>query len=60
MATKAKNKKTRSEPKTRLASETQRVLLTTGLSDYGYWWRLLHEQPSPEATKPFRRGRIWR
>lgn len=59
MATKAKSRKTRLEPKTRLASAAQRALLTTSLADYGYWWKLLHEQSPPEATKPFRRGRIW-
>lgn len=36
-----------------------RLLNSTGLEDYGYWWKKLSEQQADKPRVPFRRGRIW-
>jgi cyanobactin cluster PatC/TenC/TruC protein len=43
------------------ASAIERLTNSTGLEDYGYWWKRVVKDLLPEETKiPFRRGRIWR
>ncbi|MEC4817306.1 MAG: LamG-like jellyroll fold domain-containing protein [Scytonema sp. PMC 1069.18] len=43
------------------ASAIERLTNSTGLEDYGYWWKRVAKDLLPEETKiPFRRGRIWR
>jgi cyanobactin cluster PatC/TenC/TruC protein len=43
------------------ASAIERLTNSTGLEDYGYWWkRLVKEYQPEEINVPFRRGRIWR
>lgn len=43
------------------ASAIERLTHSTGLEDYGYWWKRVVKDLLPEETKiPFRRGRIWR
>lgn len=42
------------------ASAIERLTNSTGLEDYGYWWKRLVKEYSPEEIDvPFRRGRIW-
>ncbi|MBE9161248.1 LamG-like jellyroll fold domain-containing protein [Tychonema sp. LEGE 06208] len=36
-----------------------RLLNSTGLEDYGYWWKKLSEAQVDKPKVPFRRGRIW-
>ncbi|TAG86548.1 MAG: cyanobactin biosynthesis PatC/TenC/TruC family protein [Oscillatoriales cyanobacterium] len=36
-----------------------RLLNSTGLEDYGYWWKKLSEAQADKPKVPFRRGRIW-
>lgn len=44
----------------RLKLDPQEVLVrSTGLEDYGYWFREMAKQQKTEADPPFRRGRIW-
>lgn len=43
------------------ASAIEHLTNSTGLEDYGYWWkRLVKEYQPEEIDVPFRRGRIWR
>ncbi|MGI2905629.1 cyanobactin biosynthesis PatC/TenC/TruC family protein [Tolypothrix sp. VBCCA 56010] len=43
------------------ASAIESLTHSTGLEDYGYWWKRVVKDLLPEETKiPFRRGRIWR
>ena len=37
----------------------ERLLNSTGLEDYGYWWKKLSEGQGDKPRVPFRRGRIW-
>ena len=37
----------------------ERLLNSTGLEDYGYWWKKLSEGQADKPRVPFRRGRIW-
>ncbi|MCW6049895.1 cyanobactin biosynthesis PatC/TenC/TruC family protein [Lyngbya sp. CCAP 1446/10] len=37
----------------------ERLLNSTGLEDYGYWWKKLSEAQADRPKVPFRRGRIW-
>lgn len=42
-------------------SDIEHLTNSTGLEDYGYWWkRLVKEYQPEEIDVPFRRGRIWR
>ncbi|MFB2923767.1 LamG-like jellyroll fold domain-containing protein [Aerosakkonema funiforme] len=44
----------------KLKLDPQEVLVrSTGLEDYGYWFREIAKQQKTEADPPFRRGRIW-
>ncbi|MCL1469839.1 LamG-like jellyroll fold domain-containing protein [Argonema antarcticum] len=44
----------------KLKLDPQEVLVrSTGLEDYGYWFREMAKQQKTEAEPPFRRGRIW-
>jgi len=36
-----------------------RLLRSTGLEDYGYWWQELYKKHDKVQDPPFRRGRIW-
>ncbi|MEH1872924.1 LamG-like jellyroll fold domain-containing protein [Nostoc sp.] len=38
----------------------ERLTRSTGLEDYGYWFKEMAKQQKTEADPPFRRGRIWR
>lgn len=38
----------------------ERLTRSTGLEDYGYWYKEMAKQQTTEAQPPFRRGRIWR
>ncbi len=43
------------------ANALEHLTHSTGLEDYGYWWKKVAQDLLPEETKiPFRRGRIWR
>lgn len=43
------------------ANAIEHLTHSTGLEDYGYWWKRVAQDLLPEETKvPFRRGRIWR
>ncbi|MEH2335255.1 LamG-like jellyroll fold domain-containing protein [Nostoc sp.] len=37
----------------------ERLTRSTGLEDYGYWFKEMAKQQKTEADPPFRRGRIW-
>ena len=37
----------------------ERLVRSTGLEDYGYWFTEMAKQQKTEADPPFRRGRIW-
>lgn len=37
----------------------ERLTQSTGLEDYGYWFKEMAKQQKTEADPPFRRGRIW-
>ena len=37
----------------------ERLTRSTGLVDYGYWYREMAKQQKTEADPPFQRGRIW-
>ncbi|MHC5718031.1 MAG: LamG-like jellyroll fold domain-containing protein, partial [Nostoc sp.] len=37
----------------------ERLTRSTGLEDYGYWYKEMAKQHKTEADPPFRRGRIW-
>jgi cyanobactin cluster PatC/TenC/TruC protein len=44
----------------KLKLDPQEVLVrSTGLEDYGYWFKEMAKQQKTEADPPFRRGRIW-
>jgi cyanobactin cluster PatC/TenC/TruC protein len=44
----------------KLARDAQeRLVPSTGLEDYGYWFKEMAKQQKTEADPPFRRGRIW-
>jgi len=44
----------------KLKLDAQEVLVrSTGLEDYGYWFKEMAKQQKTEADPPFRRGRIW-
>ncbi|MCC5669244.1 cyanobactin biosynthesis PatC/TenC/TruC family protein [Nostoc sp. CHAB 5784] len=38
----------------------ERLTRSTGLEDYGYWFKEMAKQQKTEADPPFLRGRIWR
>jgi cyanobactin cluster PatC/TenC/TruC protein len=37
----------------------ERLTRSTGLEDYGYWFKEMAKQHKTEADSPFLRGRIW-
>jgi cyanobactin cluster PatC/TenC/TruC protein len=37
----------------------ERLTRSTGLEDYGYWFKEMAKQQKTQADVPFRRGRIW-
>ena len=44
----------------KLKLDPQEMLVrSTGLEDYGYWFKEMAKQQKTEADPPFRRGRIW-
>lgn len=44
----------------KLKLDAQELLVrSTGLEDYGYWFKEMAKQQKTEADPPFRRGRIW-
>jgi cyanobactin cluster PatC/TenC/TruC protein len=37
----------------------ERLTRSTGLEDYGFWFKEMAKQQKPTTDEPFRRGRIW-
>ncbi len=37
----------------------EHLVRSTGLEDYGFWWKQIGKKDTKEKSKTFRRGRIW-
>lgn len=44
---------------TKTEQAKEKLLRSTGLEDYSYWWKEMAKNHDPDKDPPFRRGRIW-